>query len=206
MDFELVGDITDVETIAKGRGIRELARLRRLYGKGRWRKMKGIARIRLSDESPNYIGMKHMASAKRNSSATGTSIERRRNTVDVDPQFAVCVDNDGYGASLERNKIYVVVPDKAAERDGDLRHRRKWGRLPVRRRSLRGHRRACRCQSLAPQSFIGPVICLSAARARRARRRRAASAAPSLVTARSTQPSHTSAACRACRRCRGCAW
>lgn len=49
MDFELVGDLTDVETIATGRGIRELPRLRRLYGKGRWRKMKGVARIRLRD-------------------------------------------------------------------------------------------------------------------------------------------------------------
>jgi hypothetical protein len=38
-----------VETIAIGRGIRELPRLQRLYGKGRWRKMKGIARIRLRD-------------------------------------------------------------------------------------------------------------------------------------------------------------
>src|SRR5712692_5176043 len=47
MDFELVGDLTDVETIATGRGIRELPRLRRLYGKGYWRKMKGSARIRL---------------------------------------------------------------------------------------------------------------------------------------------------------------
>ena len=47
MDFELVGDLTDVETIATGREIRELLRLRRLYGKGRWRKMKGSARIRL---------------------------------------------------------------------------------------------------------------------------------------------------------------
>jgi len=47
MDFELVGDITDIETIATGPGIRELPRLRRLYGKGRWRKMKGVARIRL---------------------------------------------------------------------------------------------------------------------------------------------------------------
>jgi hypothetical protein len=37
MDFELVGDLTDVETIATGRGIRELSRLRRLYGKGLWR-------------------------------------------------------------------------------------------------------------------------------------------------------------------------
>ena len=47
MDFELVGDLADVETIATGGGIRELPRLRRLYGKGRWRKMKGVARIRL---------------------------------------------------------------------------------------------------------------------------------------------------------------
>ena len=47
MDFDLVDDLTDVETIATGRGIRELSRLRRLYGKGRWRKMKGITRIRL---------------------------------------------------------------------------------------------------------------------------------------------------------------
>ncbi len=49
MDFELVGDLKDVETIAVGNSIRELPRLRRLYGKGRWRKMKGVARIRLKD-------------------------------------------------------------------------------------------------------------------------------------------------------------
>jgi hypothetical protein len=49
VDFELAGDLHDVETIAVGQSIRELPRLRRLYGKGRWRKMKGIARIRLRD-------------------------------------------------------------------------------------------------------------------------------------------------------------
>jgi hypothetical protein len=49
VDFELVGELHDVETIAVGQSIRELPRLRRLYGKGRWRKMKGIARIRLRD-------------------------------------------------------------------------------------------------------------------------------------------------------------
>ena len=49
MDFEIVGDLADVETIATGRGVRERSRLRRLYGKGRWRKMKGVARIRLRD-------------------------------------------------------------------------------------------------------------------------------------------------------------
>ncbi len=47
MDFEIVGEITVVETIAAGKGIRDLRRLRRSYGKGRWRKMKGIVRIRL---------------------------------------------------------------------------------------------------------------------------------------------------------------
>ena len=47
MDFERLGDITDIETIATGPGIRDLRRLRRLYGKGFWRKMKGVARIRL---------------------------------------------------------------------------------------------------------------------------------------------------------------
>jgi hypothetical protein len=35
--------------------------------------------------------------------------------------FAVCVDNAGYEAALERNKIYVVISDKDAEREGDLR-------------------------------------------------------------------------------------
>ncbi len=47
MDSELIGDISAVETIAVGRGIRHLLRLRPLYGKGYWRNTKGIARIRL---------------------------------------------------------------------------------------------------------------------------------------------------------------
>jgi hypothetical protein len=45
--FEVVGEIANIETIATGRGIRQLERLKRLYGKGRWRKMKGEALIRL---------------------------------------------------------------------------------------------------------------------------------------------------------------
>ena len=49
MGFELVGEITDIETIATGSGIRDLARLRRVYGRGRWRKLKGVARVRLDN-------------------------------------------------------------------------------------------------------------------------------------------------------------
>ena len=47
MYFEIVGDIADVETFATGSSIREIARLRKFYGRGRWRKRKGIARVRL---------------------------------------------------------------------------------------------------------------------------------------------------------------
>jgi len=47
MDFEILSDITSIERIAVGSSIRDLAKLRRKYGKGRWRKLKGIATIRL---------------------------------------------------------------------------------------------------------------------------------------------------------------
>jgi len=45
--FEIIGELSAVETIATSSGIRELARLRKRYGYGRWRKRKGIARVRL---------------------------------------------------------------------------------------------------------------------------------------------------------------
>jgi len=47
MNFEIISEITDIETIAIGSKIRALTRLRRRYGKGRWRKLKGVARVRL---------------------------------------------------------------------------------------------------------------------------------------------------------------
>ena len=51
MQFEIIGKIEGEETFARGSGIREIARLRRVYGKGRWRKRKGIATIKLPDGS-----------------------------------------------------------------------------------------------------------------------------------------------------------
>lgn len=47
MYFEIVGKIEIIETIAVGGRIREIMRLRKQYGPGRWRKMKGIAEVRL---------------------------------------------------------------------------------------------------------------------------------------------------------------
>jgi hypothetical protein len=49
MDFEIVSQISDVERIAKGPSVRDRARLRKWYGKARWRKVKGVANIRLPD-------------------------------------------------------------------------------------------------------------------------------------------------------------
>jgi hypothetical protein len=45
--FDILGAIADIETFATGSSIRELPRLRKLYGKGRWRKRKGLADVRL---------------------------------------------------------------------------------------------------------------------------------------------------------------
>ena len=49
MRIELIGKITDVEAIAVGKSIRDIARLRRMYGAGRWRKLKGRGMVRLPD-------------------------------------------------------------------------------------------------------------------------------------------------------------
>lgn len=48
MNVEIIGKIQDVETIAIGGRIRDIMRLRRQFGPGRWRKLKGIASVRVS--------------------------------------------------------------------------------------------------------------------------------------------------------------
>ena len=47
MSFEIIGEISQVDIIAVGKAIYDIARLRRIYGQGRWRKMKGVALIQL---------------------------------------------------------------------------------------------------------------------------------------------------------------
>lgn len=51
MYFELVGEISDVEIIARGVSVRERARLRAQFGVGRWRKLKGLPLVELGDGS-----------------------------------------------------------------------------------------------------------------------------------------------------------
>jgi hypothetical protein len=55
MRFEIVGSITNVETIATGSGIRILRYLRKHYGAGRWRKLKGVATVRLPNGAARRV-------------------------------------------------------------------------------------------------------------------------------------------------------
>ena len=48
-EFDVISEIAGIEIIARGPGIRDLFRLNRQYGRGRWRKLKGIALIRLKN-------------------------------------------------------------------------------------------------------------------------------------------------------------
>ena len=49
--IEVIGDITEIETIAVGNSIRDLERLQKKHGRGRWRKLKGVATVRLPDNT-----------------------------------------------------------------------------------------------------------------------------------------------------------
>lgn len=49
MTFRIIGRISHTETIAQGTGIRELSRLRRVYGPGNWRKRQGTAHVQLDN-------------------------------------------------------------------------------------------------------------------------------------------------------------
>jgi hypothetical protein len=83
MRFEILGEISDIETFATGAAIREIARLPRIYGSGRWRKRKGIAQIRLSDGSVRLAGMKPPESAAKNlkSSTYSETKEHGKDTI-----------------------------------------------------------------------------------------------------------------------------
>ncbi len=54
MFFKIIGRISDVETIASGKRVRERRRLRKLYGGRIWRKLKGVAAVELADGTMGY--------------------------------------------------------------------------------------------------------------------------------------------------------
>ncbi|MGD2205589.1 MAG: hypothetical protein PVH17_02310 [Anaerolineae bacterium] len=50
-EFEILSDIPGIETIATGQGLHIRRHLKRVYGRGRWRKLKGIATVKLADST-----------------------------------------------------------------------------------------------------------------------------------------------------------
>jgi hypothetical protein len=50
-EVEVIGEITEIEIIAIGNAIRDLDRLQKKHGRGRWRKLKGLASVRLPDDT-----------------------------------------------------------------------------------------------------------------------------------------------------------
>ena len=79
MDFELAGPIREVQPIAVGRAIRGLVRLRKRYGSGRWRKLKGIARVRLIDGTihPGFRSRNSVRYANNNSACDSAMYPRQ---------------------------------------------------------------------------------------------------------------------------------
>ncbi len=53
-DFKVIGKIADIETIAVGNDIRELTSLQERFGRGRWRKLKGLATVSLVDGTTRF--------------------------------------------------------------------------------------------------------------------------------------------------------
>jgi len=68
MYFEVIGDIEEVELIARGKSIRDITRLRKQFGPGRWRKLKGVGTVRLFDgrirEQQRFTGTRRTALGK----------------------------------------------------------------------------------------------------------------------------------------------
>ena len=118
MAFEIVGPIEGAETFAKGSQIREIARLRKAYGKGNWRKRKGIASVRLSDGAVRRAELHWYWRARQirvqDQGLFGLIWQRKKT-------FVVCISNEGYEASLERLKIYQTIPDRDAAKHGQVR-------------------------------------------------------------------------------------
>lgn len=57
MDFEIIGRVDNIEVIARGMGVKIRGYLRKAYGRGRWRKLKGTATVPLPNSSHRRVGL-----------------------------------------------------------------------------------------------------------------------------------------------------
>jgi hypothetical protein len=63
LGFEVISEISDIEIIAVGKGVRIASQLRKRYGASRWRKLKGFAKVRLADGNGPDCGAALVSSA-----------------------------------------------------------------------------------------------------------------------------------------------
>lgn len=123
MNFEIIGPITEIETFAVGASIRELPRLQKAYGKGRWRK--GKTTVRLANGSI-LLAEVHCHEA----AGIGRKEFKIKYYLDSTPMqhattettgFVICIRNNEYPVSLEPRKIYPTIHDSAAAEHHQLR-------------------------------------------------------------------------------------
>src|SRR5205823_11201100 len=124
MDFELIGPIRDIQTIAIGRTIRGLARLRKLWQRP-MEKIEGDREGAPDRWNNSYCRGTSVRSSRYRTQGTqdkvsfaGLAMKKRAKQ---QKYFAVCINNKRYEASLERGKLYRVIPDEDAESHGYLR-------------------------------------------------------------------------------------
>jgi hypothetical protein len=121
MKFEVIGQITEVERIGRGPGVKALTYLRKAYGQGRWRKLKGKAygtptkRSRTQSRVALVRSAWHWKERHQNQILLGYAMKQPTKP------FALCLDNTDYEASLVRGKIYRLLPDARAAKDDFVR-------------------------------------------------------------------------------------
>lgn len=117
--FSIIGKIEQIEIIAVGGSIRILPYLNKRFGKGRWRKLKGVATLERISKVVcvwrKFIGTRLTESENVTERSSDGSIKN------MNTKFAVCINNKGFEASLEVGKLYEVVPDAEAESDKMIR-------------------------------------------------------------------------------------
>ena len=123
MYFEIIGEIGNIETIAVGKTIRDIGRLRKQYGAGRWRKLKGVSIVRLFDgrikKAEIHWYEAHGIGKRKIKIKRFLDWGVMKTRQGQGKKFAVCITDTE--PDLELRKIYQVLPDEAAEREHYLR-------------------------------------------------------------------------------------
>lgn len=120
MQFDLVGPIEQIETIAAGRGVKVRFFLRKIYGRGRWRKLKGIAMVRLRNGQLRRVELHWYEAHGRQTGSQDQALRGHAMKPPTKP-FALCLDNEGNEASLIVGKVYRIVRDARAAKDDLVR-------------------------------------------------------------------------------------